>query len=53
MTVSKVKTVYQDYVEAGKEHRIEYSLKDNVKTNFIYRLQVGGDQTTGKLISVQ
>jgi hypothetical protein len=42
-TGANTKTIYRVYIEAGKEQIVEYSLKDIVKTNFIYRLQVGGE----------
>jgi hypothetical protein len=49
----KLKTVFQGFVEAGQDRVVEYNVKGAVKTNLIYRLQIGKQVVTGKLISVQ
>ena len=53
MTGARVKTIYQGYVTAGKDQVVEYSLKGLAQSNFIYKVQVGGEQATGKLVSIQ
>jgi hypothetical protein len=47
----KLKTVYQGYIQAGREQVVEYTPNSAVNANLVYRLQVGSEQVTGKLIS--
>jgi hypothetical protein len=51
MAGEKLKTVYQGYIQAGREQVVEYTTTGAPRANLVYRLQVGSDQVSGKLIS--
>lgn len=53
MLGQKVKTLYQGYIQAGRGQVIEYNVPEVHRTNLIYRLQVGDQQVTGKLINLK
>ncbi len=47
----KVATVYQGYLQAGREMIREYQAPTNQKGTFVYVFRVGDQQITGKLIA--
>lgn len=47
----KIATVYQGYVEAGRQLIKEYTVPVNRRTSLIYVFRVGNQKTTGKLLN--
>ena len=47
----KIATVYQGYIEAGKQLIREYNVPVNRRTTLVYVFRVGNQKTTGKLLN--
>ena len=49
----RLNIVFQGHVDAGKTKTVEYSVPSPLRTDLIYRMSVGTQSTTGKLIQGQ
>ncbi|MEJ8820091.1 T9SS type A sorting domain-containing protein, partial [Lacibacter sp. H407] len=49
----KLQTVYSGFISAGRNQVVEYKTSTNANGTLIYKLRIGTDEVTGKLVNIR